>query len=388
MRSGLSALNATRATSVTLVQVRTLRTALVVAATGCRIDFADLSDGGIARPDTAPGFFDVGGTVTGATGALVVKDNGVDTLIVNADGPFTFATPVMAGQSYVVTVAQPPSGQTCVVANGGGVVASTVTDVAVSCFLIGACPATAVTYNDDGSFTVPSGCTSFTVEALGGGGGGSAKNGGTKGAGGGSGGHAIKTFSGIAEGTVLEINIGRGGACGSTAASSGGYTGGAGGMIGKVGGDGAGLGIGGAGGAGSLHGGTGGVGGYAGAGGGGGGDDCLGVSGGGATTFRSSTGMDLVVAGGGGGAGVADEDLDVAGAGGAACGSAGGGDAGAAASAGQNSSGGGGGGDCYCIGGCDSTVMPTGGMGGVAGVNVACEASQSGAPGKLVLTFP
>jgi hypothetical protein len=81
------------------------------------------------------GLFTVGGTVTGLAsgGAIVLRNNGADDLTRNADGAFTFATPVASGGAYAVTVQSAPAGQTCAVANGGGNAAASVTNVAVTC---------------------------------------------------------------------------------------------------------------------------------------------------------------------------------------------------------------------------------------------------------------
>jgi hypothetical protein len=79
----------------------------------------------------------IGGTVTGLVGTgLTLRNNGGDDLLVSANGAFTFATPVSSGQSYAVTVQQEPTApwQTCTVTTGsGGVVASAITSVSVSC---------------------------------------------------------------------------------------------------------------------------------------------------------------------------------------------------------------------------------------------------------------
>ena len=81
--------------------------------------------------------FSVGGTVTGLLGAGAALQNSAgDDLPVNADGTFTFATPVASGASYDVTVRTQPSHptQVCTVANGTGTVGdSNVTNVAISC---------------------------------------------------------------------------------------------------------------------------------------------------------------------------------------------------------------------------------------------------------------
>jgi N-acetylneuraminic acid mutarotase len=81
--------------------------------------------------------YSIGGTVANlATGDTVqLQDNGGDTLSVNANGAFAFATKLATGSSYSVTVsAQPTSpAQTCGVTNGTGVVAANVTNVDVDC---------------------------------------------------------------------------------------------------------------------------------------------------------------------------------------------------------------------------------------------------------------
>ena len=66
--------------------------------------------------------YSVGGTVSGLSGTVVLQDNGGDDLSVDADGPFTFATPVANGAAYAVTVKTNPSGQGCTVSNGSGTV--------------------------------------------------------------------------------------------------------------------------------------------------------------------------------------------------------------------------------------------------------------------------
>ena len=78
----------------------------------------------------------VGGSVSGlATGQQVtLNNNGADALVVNADGTFTFATPVAYNGSYAVTVGVQPTGQTCTVSNGSGSgVVANIADVAVTC---------------------------------------------------------------------------------------------------------------------------------------------------------------------------------------------------------------------------------------------------------------
>ena len=53
--------------------------------------------------------------MSGLSGTVVLQDNGGDDLSVSSDGAFTFATPLVSGAHYDVTVKSDPSGQTCTV---------------------------------------------------------------------------------------------------------------------------------------------------------------------------------------------------------------------------------------------------------------------------------
>lgn len=76
----------------------------------------------------------VGGTLTGLVGTVVLQNNGGDNLSLNADGGFTFSTPVAEGSAYAVTVLTQPALQTCVITNGSGIVGGTnITNVVVTC---------------------------------------------------------------------------------------------------------------------------------------------------------------------------------------------------------------------------------------------------------------
>ena len=81
--------------------------------------------------------YTVGGSVSGLTGSgLVLQNNGGNDLTIGADGGFTFATPLVDLNPYVVTVLTQPSSpsQTCSVNSGSGTLAGeNVTDVAVTC---------------------------------------------------------------------------------------------------------------------------------------------------------------------------------------------------------------------------------------------------------------
>jgi ribosomal protein S11 len=89
---------------------------------------------GIGLLDPSTPTFTVGGTVSGLTGIVTLRNNGGDSLARNTNGSFTFATVLTTGSPYAVTVFSQPVGQTCTVANGSGIVAAgNVTNVAVTC---------------------------------------------------------------------------------------------------------------------------------------------------------------------------------------------------------------------------------------------------------------
>jgi hypothetical protein len=85
--------------------------------------------------------YKIGGSVSGLEGTgLVLSDNGGDALAVSADGHFDFASAVLSGQAYAVTIqsqpASPGSGLNvaCTVTSGAGTVAAADVDtVAVNC---------------------------------------------------------------------------------------------------------------------------------------------------------------------------------------------------------------------------------------------------------------
>lgn len=53
--------------------------------------------------------------------------------MVSTNGAFTFPTPLTPGTSYTVSVATQPTGQTCAVGNGSGVISTNVTSITVVC---------------------------------------------------------------------------------------------------------------------------------------------------------------------------------------------------------------------------------------------------------------
>src|SRR6266851_4071401 len=83
------------------------------------------------------GLFTIGGTVSGlaAGGSMTLQNNGAESLVVSANGSFTFKTAIAVNQPYLVTVSVPPATppQTCTVAGGSGKATATVTTVVVTC---------------------------------------------------------------------------------------------------------------------------------------------------------------------------------------------------------------------------------------------------------------
>ncbi len=93
--------------------------------------------------------FTIGGTVTGLSGTgLVLQDNAGDNFAVTQNGAFAFATSVLSGATYNVTVLNNPTAlsQTCTVASATGTVGgANVADVTITC--------TTNTYNVGGTVT-------------------------------------------------------------------------------------------------------------------------------------------------------------------------------------------------------------------------------------------
>ena len=78
--------------------------------------------------------YTVGGTASGLSGTVVVQNNSGDSMTINANGGFTFASPIAEGSTYNVTVQTQPAVQTCSVTNGAGTLGgSDVSNVALNC---------------------------------------------------------------------------------------------------------------------------------------------------------------------------------------------------------------------------------------------------------------
>lgn len=79
--------------------------------------------------------YSVGGSVSGLTGeGLVLSNNNAETLAIEGNGNFVFATRLSRGSAYSVTIVTQPSGQACSVNNGNGTVSgSNISNIEISC---------------------------------------------------------------------------------------------------------------------------------------------------------------------------------------------------------------------------------------------------------------
>jgi hypothetical protein len=103
----------------------------VVNGTGT-VGTANVTD---VEVNCSPSTFTLGGTISGLTTPGLVLANGAATVSPAAGATsFTFAAPLPTTTAFNVTVGTQPSGQTCQVTNGQGVIlTSSVANVAVTC---------------------------------------------------------------------------------------------------------------------------------------------------------------------------------------------------------------------------------------------------------------
>ena len=85
----------------------------------------------VPAPPPAAVLHPVGGQVSGLAGVLVLANGTRGELTITASG--SYATQVAQGESYDIVVRTQPTGQTCLVENGTGVVSGPVTNVLVRC---------------------------------------------------------------------------------------------------------------------------------------------------------------------------------------------------------------------------------------------------------------
>jgi uncharacterized repeat protein (TIGR03803 family) len=121
--------------------------------------------GGGGSPATPS--YTISGTVAGlaAGTSIVLTNNSADSITVSGSSSFTFAKAIAAGSSYDVTIGTQPTGQTCTVSAGSGMVsAGNVTNVSIVCAptkytiggqVTGLQPGRSVTLLDNGGDAVP-----------------------------------------------------------------------------------------------------------------------------------------------------------------------------------------------------------------------------------------
>jgi len=78
--------------------------------------------------------YTVGGTITGLTGSLSIKNNAADTLTLSSNGSFTFSTVINNQGTYSISISSQPASQTCSVANASGTVSdANVNTIDINC---------------------------------------------------------------------------------------------------------------------------------------------------------------------------------------------------------------------------------------------------------------
>ncbi len=85
-----------------------------------------------SRDDDAT--YTIGGTVSGLSGNLVLKNNNGDDLSISANGSFAFSTQMPHSRSYNISIFSQPSGQICSITNGSGTINSVnVSNIQITC---------------------------------------------------------------------------------------------------------------------------------------------------------------------------------------------------------------------------------------------------------------
>ena len=77
--------------------------------------------------------YSIGGTITGLSGSLVLRNNGGNDLTASTNGAFAFTTQVSHGSAYSVSIQTQPTGQFCTVTNGSSTATAVISNIAVNC---------------------------------------------------------------------------------------------------------------------------------------------------------------------------------------------------------------------------------------------------------------
>ena len=132
----------------------------------------------IPQIGTGAPLYVIGGSASGLAGSVELQNNNADNFSLGANGVFAFSENFLNGESYNVTVATQPTGQTCRVSNASGtVVAADVGNVTVRCdhnvnyvdFAISGSPVGTYWYLGDGQWERETwyDCLSFSELGLG-----------------------------------------------------------------------------------------------------------------------------------------------------------------------------------------------------------------------------
>lgn len=107
-----------------------------IAATllGIAIVLSGCSSRNSPPPGPSAVTYTVGGNVSGLSGSVTLTNNGADSRTITTSGAFTFVTAMPSGSAYAVAISAHPTGQTCSVTNGSGIVAtSNIVNIAIDC---------------------------------------------------------------------------------------------------------------------------------------------------------------------------------------------------------------------------------------------------------------
>jgi len=81
--------------------------------------------------------FNIGGTVTGLSGVLIIQNNSGDDTVVEQTGSedvsFTFKTSISSGSAYSVSVKLQPNTQTCTASNASGTTSQNISNITIAC---------------------------------------------------------------------------------------------------------------------------------------------------------------------------------------------------------------------------------------------------------------
>jgi len=103
---------------------------LILLFVGCAAENGDSSS-------SSSSSFNIGGTVTGLSGVLIIQNNSGDDTVVEQTGSedvsFTFKTSISSGSTYSVSVKLQPNTQTCTASNASGTTSQNISNITIAC---------------------------------------------------------------------------------------------------------------------------------------------------------------------------------------------------------------------------------------------------------------